>query len=95
MRAMMPAVMMIDDPFPIPRSVICSPSHITKQEPPVIVRIVIRRKPHPGSITIPDDPDLHLLDADRHAERLSDGDRDGQVSRVLGDPVPVRSAPRP
>ncbi|MNC98536.1 hypothetical protein D3C83_165300 [compost metagenome] len=36
----------------MPRSVICSPSHITSTEPVVSVRTVISRKPHPGLSTI-------------------------------------------
>ena len=39
-------------PLPMPRSVICSPSHITSTDPVVSVRIVISRNPHPGSGTI-------------------------------------------
>ncbi len=35
-------------PFPIPRSVICSPSHITKMVPEVWVSMVSRRNPIPG-----------------------------------------------
>ena len=38
-------------PFPMPRSVICSPSHITKTPPVVSVRTVVRRKPKPGWAT--------------------------------------------
>ena len=38
-------------PFPTPRSVIRSPSHITKMAPVVSVNMVIRRKPNPGSGT--------------------------------------------
>ena len=38
----MPAKMMREMPFPMPRSVICSPSHMTKAVPVVRVRIAIR-----------------------------------------------------
>ena len=48
----MPAKMISDMPLPIPRSVICSPSHITKMLPVVIVSIVMSRKPSPGLATI-------------------------------------------
>ena len=44
----MPAKMMSDMPLPMPRSVICSPSHMTNAEPVVSVSTVISRKPHPG-----------------------------------------------
>ena len=46
--ATIPAKMMSEIPLPIPRSVICSPSHMMKIVPVVSVRIVIRRKPQPG-----------------------------------------------
>ena len=42
---------MSDMPLPTPRSVICSPSHITKTDPVVSVRMVSSRKPQPGSYT--------------------------------------------
>ena len=38
-------------PFPMPRSVICSPTHIMNAVPVVSVSIVIRRKPHPAWVT--------------------------------------------
>ena len=44
----MPAKMMSDMPLPMPRSVICSPSHMMKTVPVVSVRTVISRKPQPG-----------------------------------------------
>ena len=42
-----PAKMMSDIPLPMPRSVICSPSHMMNAVPVVSVSTVIRRKPHP------------------------------------------------
>ena len=44
----MPAKMMSDMPLPMPRSVICSPSHMMNAVPVVSVSTVIRRKPQPG-----------------------------------------------
>ena len=44
----MPAKMIRDMPLPMPRSVICSPSHMMNAVPVVRVRIIISRKPHPG-----------------------------------------------
>ena len=44
----MPAKMMSEMPLPMPRSVICSPSHMMKIVPVVSVRTVMRRKPQPG-----------------------------------------------
>ena len=40
-------------PLPMPRSVICSPSHMMNTAPVVSVRIIIARKPHPGWVTAP------------------------------------------
>ena len=37
-----------DMPLPIPRSVICSPSHITKIAPTVRITVVVRLKMKPG-----------------------------------------------
>ena len=44
----MPEKMMSDMPLPMPRSVICSPSHMTKHVPVVSVSTVISRKAMPG-----------------------------------------------
>ncbi len=38
-------------PLPRPRSVICSPSHMTKTPPVLSVSTVVMRKPNPGSAT--------------------------------------------
>ncbi len=51
--ATMPAKMMSDDPLPMPREVICSPSHIRNMVPPTSVTTVVRRKNSPGSVTTP------------------------------------------
>ena len=45
----MPAKMISEMPLPMPRSVICSPSHMMNAVPVVSEIIVIRRKPQPGS----------------------------------------------
>ena len=47
----MPAKMISEMPLPMPRSLICSPSHMTTAHPVVSDRMVIRRKPQPGSGT--------------------------------------------
>ena len=49
--ATMPAMMISEMPLPMPRAVICSPSHIRKTVPPVKVITVTSRKNRPGSIT--------------------------------------------
>ena len=43
--------MISDMPLPMPRSVICSPSHMMKHEPVVSVSTVISRNARPGLIT--------------------------------------------
>ena len=48
----MPAKMMRLIPLPIPRSVICSPSHMMKAVPVVRVSTVMSLKPQPGCSTI-------------------------------------------
>ena len=47
----MPAKISSDMPLPIPRSVICSPSHMMNTLPVVSVNIVIKTKPMPGLST--------------------------------------------
>ena len=44
----MPAKMISDMPLPMPRSVICSPSHMMNAEPVVSVRMVISMNAGPG-----------------------------------------------
>ena len=52
MRATMPANIIREIPFPIPRSVICSPSHIINAVPAVSVITVMILNSHPGLITM-------------------------------------------
>jgi hypothetical protein len=47
----MPAKMISEMPLPMPRSLICSPSHMTTAQPVVSVITVISTKPTPGSGT--------------------------------------------
>jgi hypothetical protein len=58
--ATMPAKMISEMPLPMPRAVICSPSHIRNMVPPTSVMTVEIRKNQPGSVTmllpIPDRP---------------------------------------
>ena len=49
--AMMPTKMISEMPFPMPRSWICSPSHIRNMVPVVIVTTVTKMNPAPGSMT--------------------------------------------
>ena len=46
--ATMPATMIIVMPLPMPRSVICSPSHITNMVPVVIEMVAMNRNCGPG-----------------------------------------------
>ena len=48
--ATMPAKMISDEPLPMPRAVICSPSHIRNIVPPTSVIVVEMRKNMPGSL---------------------------------------------
>ena len=49
--ATMPEKMISEMPLPMPRAVICSPSHIRNMVPPVSVIVVEIRKNRPGSVT--------------------------------------------
>ena len=79
--ATMPAKMMSEMPLPMPREVICSPSHIRNTVPPVSVMTVDRRKNMPGSTTRPALP----LEADGNAIGLQCGEEHRAVARVLVD----------
>ncbi len=56
-RATMPMKMMSEMPLPMPRSVICSPSHIMSMVPAVSTMIVLTMNPYPctssGTIGVP------------------------------------------
>jgi len=62
----MPMKMISEIPFPMPRSVICSPSHITKIVPDVRVRMVSSRKAIP-----PDGTTLAVVPLPTPTVRLS------------------------
>ena len=49
----MPAMMIIEMPLPMPRSVICSPSHIRNMVPVVMVTVAVNRNCGPGAIAMP------------------------------------------
>ncbi len=51
--ATMPAKMISEMPLPMPRAVICSPSHIRNMVPPTSVITAEMRKNMPGSVTMP------------------------------------------
>ena len=57
----MPAKMMSEMPLPMPRSEICSPSHMTSAVPAVSVSTVRRRNPQPGRGTIASPFGLRML----------------------------------
>ena len=54
--ATMPAKMMSDMPFPMPCSVICSPSHMRNDVPAQSVIMLMSRKPQPGLYTTSSPP---------------------------------------
>ncbi len=64
----MPVKMISDMPLPMPRSVICSPSHMMKAVPVVSDMIVMITKPKPGLMTM---PCPMLMQALRDTERLN------------------------
>ncbi|MEZ5765773.1 MAG: hypothetical protein R3D69_17060 [Xanthobacteraceae bacterium] len=72
--------MMSEMPLPMPRAVICSPSHIRNMVPPVSVMTVEMRKNQPGSATI-----AGAFQPDRDPIRLEQRQQDGQITRVLVD----------
>ena len=78
----MPAKISSDMPLPMPRSVICSPSHMMKALPVVSVSMVIRMKPGPGVLT---KVAAAFCSADGNAERLHRAQNHGQITRPLGD----------
>ena len=81
----MPAKMMKLMPLPMPRSVMSSPTHIRATAPAVSVAIWVRVSKLPRS----NRPVRTLLRVEegQEAVRLEHRHRDGQVARVLGDPV--------
>ena len=80
--------MMSEMPLPMPRAVICSPSHIRNIVPPVSVMTAVKRKNQPGSVTMSG----RALEADGDAVGLEHGEHDGQVARVLVDDLAARLA---
>ena len=77
----MPAKMISEMPLPMPRAVICSPSHIRNMVPPSSVMTVEMRKNMPGSATMP----VPAFEADRNAVGLQRAKQHGAVARVLVD----------
>ena len=77
----MPAKISSDMPLPMPRSVICSPSHMTKTLPVVRVSMVIRMKPGPGLMT----KSPGLLQLPGNAQGLHRAQRERQIARPLGN----------
>jgi hypothetical protein len=79
--ATMPEKMISEMPLPMPRAVICSPSHIRNIVPPTSVITVEIRKNQPGSATIP----LPLSSPTEMPVGLKRRQKDGAVARVLVD----------
>jgi hypothetical protein len=78
----MPAKISSEMPLPMPRSVICSPSHITKMEPVARVKAQSSLNADPGD-------DHHVgseaLGQGGDAEALDEGQADGEVAGPLVD----------
>ena len=77
--ATIPAKMMSEEPLPMPREVICSPSHIRNMVPPVSVITVEMTKNSPGIL----DDVARALQPDGDPPGLEDGENDREVARVL------------
>ena len=83
--ATMPEKMMSEEPLPMPREVICSPSHIRNNVPPVSVIVVDSVKKMPG---IGDNAGLPLQ-ADGDAISLERGQHNGEeTGRLVDDLAP-------
>ena len=82
---MMPTKMISEMPLPMPRAVICSPSHIRNSVPPTMVITVTARKNMPGSTTAEPDGPVIASRPDRQAPGLEHGQAHGQVAGVLVD----------
>ena len=68
MSVTMPAKMIREIPFPMPRSVICSPSHMMNAVPVVSEIMVMTLNPNPGSMTTcPNWAYARLLDSSQRA----------------------------
>ena len=78
----MPAKMISDMPLPMPRSLICSPSHMMKAVPVVSEMMVIRMNPKPGLMTIPSCMACRPVAMPKDCMMA---EHDGQVAGPLGD----------
>ena len=72
-------------PLPMPRSVICSPSHMTKIAPVVRKNVIGTRNAKPGFATAPGSD----FGEDREAPRLHGGEHHRRVARPLVDLFPA------
>jgi hypothetical protein len=85
-RATIPAKMIREIPFPMPRSVICSPSHIIKAVPAVRVKTVINRNPHPWCKNNGCAPRRgHALEANGNSQALNDTQHHRPIPGILSD----------
>ena len=85
----MPVKMISDMPLPMPRSLICSPSHMMNAVPGGERQ---NRQQHEAEARIDDDALLHRHQALRDAERLQDREDDGQIAGPLRDLAPAELA---
>ena len=79
----MPDMMIRLVPLPMPRAVICSPSHIRNMVPPTRVITQEKRKNQPGIDHRRAEAAVHGLQPDGDAVGLEHGDQHRQVAGVL------------
>ncbi len=83
MRSTIPAKMINEIPLPIPRSVICSPSHITNSVPVVRVSTVVRKNMGDGSITMGTLPGVGMCDSAMVSPKLWNAASTSVKTRVI------------
>ena len=94
MLATMPAMMISETPLPMPRLVICSPSHIRNMVPPTRMMTVVTRNIRPGSITAAAPlRRAQALEADGEEIALDRAQEDGAVAGILVDLLAAGSRP--
>ncbi len=88
----MPDMMIRLVPLPMPRAVICSPSHIRNMVPPTSVITQEKTEEPAGVDHRRAEAASHALKPDGNAVGLEHGDEDGQVARVLVELLAARLA---
>ena len=84
-RSTIPEKMSSEMPLPMPRSVICSPSHMMNAVPAVKLTTVMKRKVQLGSLTTDSAPTCRLPKIGGDRKTLRHRQHDGAIARVLRD----------